>query len=139
MTVESLRRRPVVLCVLDGWGYREDARDNAIAAARTPVWDRLVRTQPMTLLSTSAKDVGLPEGQMGNSEVGHLNLGAGRIVYQDLTRINKAVVDGELTTNGVLQDTFKRAVGRRLHLDPSRHLQLGRKAHRTCTQRALCR
>ena len=81
MTSENnLRLRPVVLCVLDGWGEREDPKDNAIAIARTPVWDRLIRTYPSSHLSTSSEDVGLPEGQMGNSEVGHMNLGAGRTV-----------------------------------------------------------
>jgi 2,3-bisphosphoglycerate-independent phosphoglycerate mutase len=87
-----MRRRPVVLCVLDGWGHREDARDNAIAIARergkTPVYDRLVRTCPMGLLATAAAEVGLPAGQMGNSEVGHMNLGAGRVVVQVLPRID---------------------------------------------------
>ena len=89
---ESLRRRPVVLCVLDGWGHREEARDNAIAIAhdqgKTPVYDRLVRTNPTSFLATSAEEVGLPAGQMGNSEVGHMNLGAGRTVMQVLPRID---------------------------------------------------
>ncbi|HET6655247.1 MAG TPA: 2,3-bisphosphoglycerate-independent phosphoglycerate mutase, partial [Gammaproteobacteria bacterium] len=74
------RPRPVVLTILDGWGYREDTTDNAIAAAATPHWDRLWRDCPHALLHTSGKAVGLPEGQMGNSEVGHLNLGAGRVL-----------------------------------------------------------
>lgn len=85
---ESLRRRPVVLCVLDGWGHREEPRDNAIAIAKTPVYDRLVRTNPVSFLATSAEEVGLPAGQMGNSEVGHMNLGAGRTVMQVLPRID---------------------------------------------------
>ncbi len=88
--------RPVVLCILDGWGYREAAADNGIALARTPVYDRLLAEAPHALLQTSGLAVGLPEGQMGNSEVGHQNIGAGRIVLQDLPRIDKAVADGSL-------------------------------------------
>ena len=74
------RKKPTVLIVLDGWGYREESRDNAIANAATPVWDRLWRNAPHTLISGPGLDVGLPEGQMGNSEVGHMCLGAGRII-----------------------------------------------------------
>ena len=92
MTQDSLRRRPVVLCVLDGWGHREDPRDNAIAIAKTPVYDRLLRTNPVSFLATSAEQVGLPAGQMGNSEVGHMNLGAGRTVMQVLPQIGRAHV-----------------------------------------------
>src|SRR5947207_15955442 len=87
-------RRPVVLVVLDGWGYREEREGNAIALANTPTWNRLWGRAPRTLLHASGLAVGLPEGQMGNSEVGHLNLGAGRVVTQDLVRINKAIADG---------------------------------------------
>ena len=88
--------RPVVLCVLDGWGQRTERADNAIAEARTPVWDALIEKYPHGLLNTSGLDVGLPPGQMGNSEVGHMNLGAGRAVLQDLPRIDAAVADGSL-------------------------------------------
>jgi 2,3-bisphosphoglycerate-independent phosphoglycerate mutase len=84
-------RRPVVLVVLDGWGYREQREGNAIALANTPTWDRLWKGASRTLLEASGLAVGLPEGQMGNSEVGHLNLGAGRVVMQDLVRINQAI------------------------------------------------
>ena len=84
--------------------------------AKTPFHDHLYATYPVSRLSASGLDVGLPEGQMGNSEVGHLNLGAGRIVYQDLTRINKAVADGELAKNPVLAEAFRKAKGSRLHL-----------------------
>ncbi len=91
--------RPVVLCVLDGWGYREDREDNAIAQAETPNWDRFMATAPHGLLDASEHEVGLPAGQMGNSEVGHMNLGAGRIVLQDLPRIDAAVADGSLGEN----------------------------------------
>src|SRR6476620_10337854 len=81
------RPRPVVLLILDGWGHRDDPQDNALAQADLPYWRALWATQPHTLIETSGRHVGLPEGQMGNSEVGHMNLGAGRVVYQDLTRI----------------------------------------------------
>lgn len=91
--------RPVVLVVLDGWGYRESAEANAIAMARTPNWDRLWAKAPRTLLEASGRAVGLPAGQMGNSEVGHMNLGAGRVVLQDLVRISAAVEDGTLFRN----------------------------------------
>src|SRR5690606_16508306 len=94
--------RPVVLCVLDGWGCRSESADNAIALARTPVYDRLLREAPRACLRTSAGDVGLPEGQMGNSEVGHQNIGAGRVVLQDLPRVDRAVRDGSLARNPAL-------------------------------------
>ncbi len=109
---------PTVLIVLDGWGYSDSVRDNAIAAAETPNWDRLWANAPHTLISGSGPDVGLPEGQMGNSEVGHMNLGAGRIVYQDLTRINLAIEDGSFFDNPVLSgaaDAVQRTGGR-LHI-----------------------
>jgi len=94
----------MVLCVLDGWGARADAADNAIAAAHTPVWDGLLRTYPHSLLQCSGLDVGLPRGQMGNSEVGHMNIGAGRAVLQDLPRIDAAIADGSLATVPALID-----------------------------------
>jgi 2,3-bisphosphoglycerate-independent phosphoglycerate mutase len=90
------RRRPVMLVILDGWGWRDEARDNAIRQAKTPNFDRLWQTGPHGFLHTSGKDVGLPEGQMGNSEVGHLNIGAGRVVIQDLPRIDNAIASGEI-------------------------------------------
>jgi 2,3-bisphosphoglycerate-independent phosphoglycerate mutase len=92
------RPRPVLLCILDGWGHRDDPTDNAIAQADTPNWDRLMASCPRTLIETSGHDVGLPDGQMGNSEVGHMNLGAGRVVMQDLPRIDAAVADGSIKT-----------------------------------------
>src|SRR5256714_6253166 len=113
---------PVLLIIRDGWGINPGGKKSreqngeATLLASTPFHDQLYRDYPWSLLSASGKDVGLPEGQMGNSEVGHLNLGAGRIVYQDLTRINKAIADGELQHNRVLQDTFAAARGNRLHL-----------------------
>ncbi len=90
---------PVVLIILDGWGYREDQDGNAIAAAKTPVMSSLWEVYPHTLIRTAGKDVGLPDGQMGNSEVGHLNIGAGRVVPQELVRISDAVEDGTLLEN----------------------------------------
>ena len=98
----ALTRRPVVLCVFDGWGYRPETDDNAIALAATPVFDRLMSSCPNALLETCGTEVGLPGGQMGNSEVGHLNLGAGRIVDQDIQRIDAAIEDGALAGNPVL-------------------------------------
>jgi 2,3-bisphosphoglycerate-independent phosphoglycerate mutase len=94
--------KPVALIILDGWGYREARENNAILNADTPVMDRLWANDCHGLISGSGRDVGLPEGQMGNSEVGHLNLGAGRVVYQEYTRINKAIEDGEFAENTVL-------------------------------------
>ena len=91
---DSSRPRPVVLCILDGWGYRESCEDNAICQADTPLMDRLMRTCPHALIDASEHEVGLPAGQMGNSEVGHMNLGAGRVVLQDLPRVDQAVEDG---------------------------------------------
>jgi len=92
----SSRPRPVVLCILDGWGEREEEDNNAIALGRTPNWDRLAGSVPRARLDASAEEVGLPKGQFGNSEVGHMNLGAGRIVRQDLPRIGDAIASGEL-------------------------------------------
>lgn len=103
-------KKPTVLIVLDGFGYREDTRDNAIANAATPVWDRLWRDCPHTLISGSGLDVGLPEGQMGNSEVGHMSLGAGRVIYQNITRIDKAIADGSFDSNPVYTDAIDKAV-----------------------------
>lgn len=94
-------KKPLALVILDGWGYREDKRDNAIANAKTPTMDKLM-AGTSTLISGSGLDVGLPDGQMGNSEVGHVNIGAGRVVYQDLTRITKDIQDGEFFENPAL-------------------------------------
>jgi 2,3-bisphosphoglycerate-independent phosphoglycerate mutase len=98
------QRRPVMLVILDGWGWREEAADNAIRQASTPVFDRLWETGPHGFLHTSGKDVGLPGGQMGNSEVGHLNIGAGRVVMQDLPRIGDAIANGEIAKAPALTD-----------------------------------
>ena len=113
--------RPVILIIRDGWGINRGGREkreengDATLLARTPFHDSLYRDYPGGKLSASGPDVGLPDGQMGNSEVGHLNLGAGRIVYQDLTRINKALAEGELARNPAAQEAFAKARGHRLH------------------------
>jgi 2,3-bisphosphoglycerate-independent phosphoglycerate mutase len=96
------RRTPLLLLILDGWGVREPAADNAISVADTPNWDRLWERYPHALLATSGEAVGLPAGQMGNSEVGHMNIGAGRVVYQELTRISRAIETGEFEDNEAL-------------------------------------
>ena len=111
-------KHPVVLIVLDGWGYRAETEGNAIAMANTPTWDRLVERYPRTLLEASGLRVGLPEGQMGNSEVGHLNLGAGRVVMQDLVRISQAIKDGSFFTLDPFLEACRRVKqsGGTLHL-----------------------
>ncbi|WP_392563136.1 2,3-bisphosphoglycerate-independent phosphoglycerate mutase [Orbus sturtevantii] len=105
-----MNKKTIVLVILDGYGYREDQKDNAIAAAHKPVMDHLIKTQPNTLINASSMEVGLPFGQMGNSEVGHTNIGAGRVVYQDLTRVTKAIMDGEFNKNTVLMTAIDDAV-----------------------------
>src|SRR6266487_3388852 len=114
----SPRARPVALIVLDGWGYRPETEGNAIALANTPTWDSLWSRGSRTLLEASGLRVGLPEGQMGNSEVGHLNLGAGRVVVQDLVRINESIADGSFFTNSALVEACEtaRRDGGTLHL-----------------------
>src|SRR3954466_11682092 len=113
---------PVMLLIRDGWGInpggyeKREENGDATLLSHTPFHDELYKRFPMGRLSASGLDVGLPEVQMGNSEVGHLNLGAGRVVYQDLTRINKAIAAGELKDNRVLQDALVAARGHRLHL-----------------------
>ena len=109
---------PVLLIILDGFGYREETDYNAILAARKPNWDRLWRDYPHTLLNASEKFVGLPSGQMGNSEVGHLNIGAGRVVYQDLSRVDVAIEDGSFFTNPALSKAVASAKqnGSALHI-----------------------
>jgi 2,3-bisphosphoglycerate-independent phosphoglycerate mutase len=110
--------KPIVLTILDGWGYRPETHGNAIAQARKPTYDALLREYPNTLLRASEHFVGLPDGQMGNSEVGHLNLGAGRIVRMDMTRIDTAILDGSLYTDPTLVRAYDLAAqkGRALHL-----------------------
>lgn len=114
----SQRARPVALIVLDGWGYRPETDGNAIALANTPIWDSLWSRGSRTLLEASGLRVGLPAGQMGNSEVGHLNLGAGRVVMQDLVRISSSIADGSFYTNPALLGACRRPKdnGGTLHL-----------------------
>ncbi len=111
--------RPVMLVIMDGWGWREETDGNAIRLANTPNLDGYFNKYPFTLLKASGQAVGLPPGQMGNSEVGHLNLGAGRIVYQELTRINMAIEDGSFFENPILKEIMEKvgkSQGSRLHL-----------------------
>jgi 2,3-bisphosphoglycerate-independent phosphoglycerate mutase len=101
--------KPVALIILDGWGYSEENESNAIAAARKPVWDRLWKQYPHSFIRTSGAEVGLPGDQMGNSEVGHLNLGAGRVVYQEFTRVSRSIKTGSFFTNATLTDAVDQA------------------------------
>jgi 2,3-bisphosphoglycerate-independent phosphoglycerate mutase len=118
MPAAAVRPKPVVLLILDGWGHREDPADNALALADIPNWRRLWAERPHTLIHTEGRHVGLPDGQMGNSEVGHMNLGAGRIVYQDLTRVDAAIEDGSFFANAELRAACAaaRASGGTLHV-----------------------
>src|ERR1700679_2463861 len=110
--------KPIVLTILDGWGYRPETHGNAIAQARKPIYDKLLRDYPSTLLRASELFVGRPVDQMGNSEVGHLNLGAGRIVRMDMPRIDTAIFDGSFFTDPTLTRAYELAgqKGRALHL-----------------------
>jgi len=101
-------KKPVVLTILDGWGYRPQIENNAIALARKPVYDKLLEEYPNTLLHASDHFVGLPDGQMGNSEVGHLNIGAGRIVQMDITRIDALIANGAFFTHPVIVEALRR-------------------------------
>ena len=112
----SKRPRPIVLTVLDGWGYRAETKGNAIALARKPNYDRLLKEFPNTLIHTSGPYVGLPEGQMGNSEVGHLNMGAGRIVQMDITRVDALIASGEFFRQPLLLEAMERGRTHQLHL-----------------------
>ena len=118
MSASQARPKPVVLLILDGWGHREAREDNALALAELPNWRGLLARHPHTLIHTEGRHVGLPDGQMGNSEVGHMNLGAGRIVYQDLTRIDAAIEDGSFLANPALRGACEaaKADGRTLHV-----------------------
>jgi 2,3-bisphosphoglycerate-independent phosphoglycerate mutase len=110
------RPKPIVLTVLDGWGYRAETRGNAIALARKPAYDLLLGKFPNTLVNTSGPAVGLPVGQMGNSEVGHLNIGAGRVVHMDITRLDLMIQTGELFRHPLLLEAMARGRERQLHL-----------------------
>lgn len=104
------KTKPTALIILDGWGFNENQQDNAIAAGNTPVWDQLWDKSPHSMVETSGLAVGLPDGQMGNSEVGHMSMGAGRIVYQNLTKISKAIDDGSFFTNPAFVDGIDKAI-----------------------------
>ena len=112
------RPKPLVLVILDGWGYAPPSKANAISLAKKPNYDRLLKEFPNTLIHTSGRYVGLPDGQMGNSEVGHLNIGAGRVVYMDITRLDLMIANGDFFSDPTLLDAVKhaRSDGRRLHL-----------------------
>jgi len=118
MTKDEMRPKPLVLIILDGWGYSPKTEANAIALARKPTYERLLREYPSTLIHTSGKYVGLPNGQMGNSEVGHLNIGAGRIIHMDITRIDLMIQNGDFFSHPPLLAAMKhaRTGNRRLHL-----------------------
>src|SRR5215471_10804952 len=107
--------KPLVLTVLDGWGYRPEIKGNAIALARKPAYDELLRKFPNILIHTSGPYVGLPEGQMGNSEVGHMNIGAGRIVHMDITRIDQMIASKQMDQVPLFQDAMERGRQRQLH------------------------
>lgn len=114
----SVSKKPMVLVILDGYGYREDQQDNAIFNAKTPVMDALWAKRPHTLIDASGLEVGLPDRQMGNSEVGHVNLGAGRIVYQDLTRLDVEIKERTFFANPTLTGAVDKAVaaGKAVHI-----------------------
>jgi 2,3-bisphosphoglycerate-independent phosphoglycerate mutase len=109
-------KKPIALIIMDGFGESKIEQGNAVLNAKTPNLDKLISECPNTLIAASGMDVGLPEGQMGNSEVGHTNIGAGRIVYQDLTRVSKSIADGDFFTNEVLVEAMSNAKNGALHL-----------------------
>src|ERR1041384_1185641 len=109
------KKTPLVLTILDGWGYSPETDGNAIALARKPTYDHLLATFPHTLIHTSGPFVGLPEGQMGNSEVGHMNMGAGRIVHMDITRIDLMIANKQLQNVPLFQQAMERGRQRQLH------------------------
>ena len=111
-------RKPLILIIMDGFGVNADKKGNAVAAAATPNLDRIFSTYPYTTIGASGMDVGLPDGQMGNSEVGHTNIGAGRVVYQELTRITKSIQDGDFFENEALAGAVDNCLknGTALHL-----------------------
>lgn len=108
--IDSSKKKTVLLLILDGWGHREETSSNAIHSANSPVWDALWKGKPHALIDTSGKSVGLPAGQMGNSEVGHMNLGAGRVVYQSLTRIDKDIEEESFFSNPVLTSAVQKSI-----------------------------
>src|SRR3972149_482372 len=120
-----MSQNSVVLIIMDGWGYRKEKHGNAILHAKTPTFDKLDMEFPPTLIQASGLEVGLPDGQMGNSEVGHLNIGAGRVVYQELPRISNSIKDGSFFSNKALLNAIehsKKACSERSESNPSLHL-----------------
>src|ERR1700726_4688461 len=115
MSSTTNRPRPVILTILDGWGYCPASKGNAIHLARKPNYDRLLKDFPNTLIHTSGPYVGLPEGQMGNSEVGHMNMGAGRIIHMDITRIDLMIANGEFFKHHLLVEALERGRAQNLH------------------------
>src|SRR5690606_17247463 len=111
-------KKPMILLILDGFGYSEKTEHNAIYSSATPLWDRLWQECPKSLIETSGLAVGLPEGQMGNSEVGHMTLGAGRVVYQSFTRVNKAISDGDFFSN----EAYVKAIDKAIEADKAVHI-----------------
>ena len=109
-------KKPIALIIMDGFGESKIAEGNAVNSAKTPNLDSIAKEYPKTLISASGLDVGLPDGQMGNSEVGHTNIGAGRVVYQDLTRVTKAIEDGDFFENEVLLKAMENGKEHSLHL-----------------------
>ena len=111
-------KKPLVLLIMDGWGYRPNTPDNAVSNAKTPVLDQLTKTYANGQISASGIDVGLPDGQMGNSEVGHTNIGAGRTVYQNLTKVDKSIQDGDFFENAAFVAAVDKAVsaGKAVHI-----------------------
>ena len=103
----NTEKQAVMLLVLDGWGVSEQTKYNAIQSARTPVWDGLLKEYPHSVISCSGTDVGLPDQQMGNSEVGHMHLGAGRTIFQDFTRISKDIDDGHFATQSLSESSLR--------------------------------
>src|ERR1700733_16141265 len=116
MTSQNKRPKPIVLTILDGWGYRAETNGNAIALARKPNYDRLLKEFPNTLIHTSGPAVGLPDGQMGNSEVGPLNIGPGRIVQMDITRVDQLIASGEFFRQPLLLEAMNRGRSHQLHI-----------------------
>src|SRR5580658_6195838 len=111
-----MRPKPIVLTVLDGWGYSPQTLGNAITQARKPAYDALMKKFPSTLIHTSGPFVGLPEGQMGNSEVGHMNMGAGRVIHMDITRLDQMIASQEFFRHPLLLEAMKTGRAKKLHL-----------------------
>ena len=126
------RPKPILLLILDGWGQRAETTNNAIALAQTPNWTSLLAECPHTLVETHGRHVGLPDGQMGNSEVGHLNIGAGRVVMQELPRISQAIEDGTLAERPAFKELIA-GLNPGVKLVPAHTMALGLAQEHGCT------